>query len=102
VDAALKLEGEKTGEIAEGVGAAIGGIGVEKFQIEEVAANHKIPIYAILVKESDVEAITTMKKEIGDAVRLVMERMKRLIAERTSEGDSVVLIGVGNTLGVGQ
>src|SRR5207245_854730 len=60
VDAALKLEGEKTGEIAEGVGAAIGGIGVEKFQIEEVAASHKIPIYAILVKESDVEAITTM------------------------------------------
>ncbi|TLX96661.1 MAG: DUF1512 domain-containing protein [Thaumarchaeota archaeon] len=102
VDAALKLEGEKTGEIAEGVGAAIGGIGVEKFQIEEVAANHKIPIYAILVKESDVEAITTMKKEIGDAVPLVMERMKRLIGERTSEGDSVVLIGVGNTLGVGQ
>ena len=32
VDAALKLEGEKTGEIAEGVGAAIGGIGVDKFR----------------------------------------------------------------------
>jgi len=43
VDAAAKLEGEETGEIAEGVGAAIGGIGVEKFQIEEVAARHGIP-----------------------------------------------------------
>ena len=102
VDAALKLEGEKTGEIAEGVGAAIGGIGVEKFQIEEVAAKHSIPIYAILVKESDVEAITTMKKEIGDAVPFVVERLKRLIAEKTTEGDNLVLIGVGNTLGVGQ
>ena len=102
VDAALKLEGEKTGEIAEGVGAAIGGIGVEKFQIEEAAAKHGIPIYAILVKESDVEAITTMKKEIGDAVPVVVERLKRLIAEKTSKGETLVLIGVGNTLGVGQ
>jgi hypothetical protein len=31
-----------------------------------------------------------------------VERMKRLIAEKTAEGDSLVLIGVGNTLGVGQ
>jgi len=102
VDAALKLEGEKTGEIAEGVGAAIGGIGVEKFQIEEVAAKHGIPIYAILVKESDVEAITTMKKEIGEAVPTVVERLKRVIEEKTKESDNVVLVGVGNTLGVGQ
>ncbi len=102
VDAALKLEGEKTGEIAEGVGAAIGGIGVEKFQIEEVSAKHSIPIYAIVVKESDVEAITTMKKEIGDSVPSVMERLKRVIEEKTNESDIVVLVGVGNTLGVGQ
>ncbi|HDD68821.1 MAG TPA: DUF1512 domain-containing protein, partial [Candidatus Korarchaeota archaeon] len=40
IDAAMKLEGEKTGEIAEGVGAAIGGIGVEKWEIEEVAAKY--------------------------------------------------------------
>src|SRR5207302_1867847 len=45
IDAALKLEGEKIGEIAEGVGAAIGGIGVEKFQIEEVATGNKVPLY---------------------------------------------------------
>ncbi len=37
IDAALKLEGEKTGDVAEGVGAAIGGYGVEKFKIEEAA-----------------------------------------------------------------
>ena len=34
IDAALKLEGEKPGEVAEGVGAAIGGPGVEQFKIE--------------------------------------------------------------------
>jgi len=102
VDAALKLEGEKTGEVAEGVGAAIGGVGVEKFQIEEIATRHKIPLYAVVVKESEVEALTTMRKEVGDSIPVVMERLSRLIAEKTSEGDRVVVIGVGNTLGIGQ
>src|ERR671933_1760340 len=37
VDAALKLEGEKTGAVGGGIGAAVGGIGVEKYQIEDVA-----------------------------------------------------------------
>src|SRR5690606_16909668 len=52
IDAALKLEGEKTGEVAEGIGAAIGGIGVEKYQIEEVATQMQIPVYAVIVKQS--------------------------------------------------
>jgi hypothetical protein len=102
VDAALKLEGEKTGEVAEGVGAAIGGLGVEKFQIEEVASKHRIPLYAILVKESDVEAITTMKQEIVDAVPRVMSAVSRIIEQRTKAGESVLLAGIGNTLGIGQ
>jgi hypothetical protein len=102
IDAALKLEGEKTGEVSEGVGAAIGGVGVEKFEIEEIATKHSIPLYAVVVKESEVEAITTMKKEIGDSLPVVMERVDRLIAEKTAEGDNVVILGVGNTLGVGQ
>src|SRR5271157_5358882 len=52
VDAALKLEGENTGEIAEGVGAAIGGIGVEKYRIEAVAVKSNVPMYAVVVKQS--------------------------------------------------
>ena len=35
VDAAQKLEGEETGSVAEGIGVVIGGIGVEKWIIEE-------------------------------------------------------------------
>ena len=102
IDAALKLEGEKTGEIAEGVGAAIGGIGVEKFQIEEVAANHKIPLYAILVKQSILEAITVMRKEIAEAAEKASQTLNRVIEEKTKEGDSVLVAGIGNTLGVAQ
>jgi hypothetical protein len=102
IDAALKLEGEKTGEIAEGVGAAIGGIGVEKFQIEEVATANKIPLYAILVKQSILEAITVMRKEIAEAAEKASVTLNRLIEEKTKEGDSVLVAGIGNTLGVAQ
>ena len=102
IDAALKLEGEKTGEVAEGVGAAIGGIGVEKFQIEEVATNHKVPLYAILVKQSLLEAITVMRKEIADASEKVVQILTRLVEEKTKEGDDILVAGIGNTLGVAQ
>ncbi len=102
IDAALKLEGEKTGEIAEGVGAAIGGIGVEKFQIEEAATRVKVPLYAILVKQSILEAITVMRKEIAEAADKVNTVLNRVIEEKTKEGDEVVVAGIGNTLGVAQ
>jgi hypothetical protein len=102
IDAALKLEGEKTGELAEGVGAAIGGIGVEKFQIEEIATKNKIPLYAILVKQSILEAITVMRKEIAEGADKVVQVLNRLIEEKTKEGDEVIVAGVGNTLGVAQ
>jgi hypothetical protein len=102
VDAAAKLEGEKTGEVAEGMGAAIGGLGVEKFQIEEVSSKHNLPVYAVLVKEGDLDVMATMKKEITDGVEKAISVVGRIIEEKTHEGDKVLLAGIGNTLGVGQ
>lgn len=101
VDAALKLEGEKTGEVSEGIGAAIGGIGTERFKIEEEATKFGIPVYAIVIKQSIQEAVTTMKKEIVEAAELVIDRIKRLILERTKEGELVIIAGIGNTAGIG-
>lgn len=100
VDAALKLEGEKTGEISEGIGAAIGGIGTERFKIEEEATKFGIPVYAIVIKQSIQEAVTTMKKEIVEAAEPVLERIKRLIVERTKEGELIIVAGIGNTAGI--
>lgn len=102
IDAALKLEGEKTGDVAEGIGAAIGGIGVEKYQVEEVATRFNIPIYAVIVKQSVQDAITIMRKEIADAFEKVTNTVYSVIEDRTSEGQSVMVIGIGNTIGVGQ
>ncbi|MDE1726488.1 MAG: DUF1512 domain-containing protein [Thaumarchaeota archaeon] len=102
VDAALKLEGEETGSIAQGFGAAIGGIGTEKFQIEETATKNNIPIYAIVVKQSIKEAITLMKKEIADTAEKVTSQIYDIVKENTKTDQSVLIIGVGNTIGVSQ
>jgi hypothetical protein len=102
VDAALKLEGEETGSVAQGFGAAIGGIGTERYQIEEVATKHSIPIYAIVIKQSIKEAITLMKKEIADAADKATLQILEIIKENTKMGQSAMVIGVGNTIGVAQ
>jgi len=100
IDAALKLEGEKTGQIAEGVGVAIGGTGVEKFKIEEIATKYKIPLDALIIKMSLEEAITTMKKDVIEAADDAVKRVLNIIDTRTSQGDIVVIVGVGNTMGI--
>jgi hypothetical protein len=102
VDAAVKFEGETSGEVSEGIGAAIGGVGTERFKIEQEATVHKIPVYAVIVKESLQEAITPMKKEIMDAGEKVIERIRSLILERSKPGDTIIVAGIGNTIGIGQ
>ncbi len=102
IDAALKLEGEDSAAIAEGFGAAIGGIGTEKFYIEEFATNRNIPVFSIVVKETVREAITLMTEEIANQAQNVKSRLERIISENTKEGQSVLIIGVGNTVGVSQ
>jgi len=102
IDAGLKLEGEKVGEVAEGIGAAIGGPGVDQFKIEEAIAKYQIPIYAVIVKEDLGDAVSVMRKEISDSMDNVIERLKSVVLERTKEGDKIIIVGVGNSIGVGQ
>jgi hypothetical protein len=102
IDAAQKLEGEKPGDVAEGVGAAIGGPGVEQFKIEESVLKHKIPVNAVIIKEDLGDAVSPMRKEVFDAADTAIQRIKRLLLERTKKGDAVIIAGIGNTIGIGQ
>jgi hypothetical protein len=43
-----------------------------------------------------------MRKEVFDAVDGVIDRVKRLIRERTKEGDIILVAGIGNSIGIGQ
>jgi hypothetical protein len=102
IDAALKLEGEDSGSVAQGFGAAIGGIGIDRFKIEAIATKHDIPIFAIVVRQSVKEAITLMKKEISDQAENVKSQVYEMITDNSSPNQTVLVIGVGNTLGVAQ
>jgi len=99
VDAGLKLEGEKTGTVAEGVGVAMGGIGVERYEIEQVAVKRKIPLDAIAIKVSDEEALMPMKKEIFDSTPRAVDAIKASL-KRAKKNEKILIIGVGNTCGI--
>lgn len=100
IDASLKLEGEETGKVSEGLGAAIGDPGPEKAKIEEAALEKNIPLEAYVIKMSVEEAISPMTENIANAVPKVLEFVKQSI-ERAPEGKAVLIVGVGNTCGIG-
>jgi hypothetical protein len=102
IDAAQKLEGERPGEVAEGVGVAIGGPGVDKYKVEDIATKYRIPLYAVLIKEGIEDVISTIRKEIVDGVEEAIERIRRIIREKTKSGDAVIIAGIGNTIGISQ
>lgn len=100
VDAGLKLEGEDSGYVVEGVGAAIGGPGIEKFKIEEHATKSGIPVYAMIVRQSLKEVLAPITDVVTNSVDEVIKRIRRVIQERTKEGDTLFVVGVGNTIGI--
>lgn len=102
IDAGLKLEGEKSGKIVEGVGAAIGGPPTEKHKIEELTTKRDIPLDAIVIKQSLKEAITPMSKQLSESVDPAVEKVKEAVRERTEEDEVVFIAGIGNTIGVSQ
>ncbi|MDY6761883.1 MAG: DUF1512 family protein [Candidatus Nanohaloarchaea archaeon] len=98
VDAGMRYEGEETGTVVDGAGVLMGGPGVEKFKIEETATEHDVPLEGFIVKQSGPQASRPMHSQIYDAVPEVVDRVEEEIEE--AEGD-VLLVGVGNTCGVG-
>ena len=100
VDAALKLEGEKTGSIAEGVGVAMGGSGVDRYEIEEISVKRNIPLDAVAIKLSEEDALEHMKKDVIDAVPKAIEFVKRAVI-RAGKNERILIIGVGNSCGIG-
>jgi hypothetical protein len=99
LDATTKLEGEKTGRLAEGIGVVIGGLGIEKWLIEEKATSNDIKIDAIVIKMSPEEAISQMSEEIAESSQMAIDTLKKSIL-RSPEGTSILIIGVGNSSGI--
>ena len=98
IDAAGKLEGEKTGSLAEGVGVAMGSF--YRAYIENIATVKKVPIESVAIKMSPEEAVMNMPldvlKAIPKATSLVESNIKN-----TKQKGAIIVLGVGNTSGVG-
>ena len=102
IDAAGKLEGEPVGQVSEGIGAAIGGSGKEKFKMEEITTKYKIPMHAVAIKQGMEHVVAPLVETLFDATDKAVEAVKRIIMDYTEPGDVVVIAGIGNTIGVGQ
>jgi hypothetical protein len=100
VDASLKLEGEESGTVSEGIGAAIGDPGPEKSKIEEAAMEFGMPLEAIVIKMSIEEAISGLANNITISVKKVLNLIETSVA-MVGSGEEVLVVGVGNTCGIG-
>jgi hypothetical protein len=99
IDAAQKLEGEKTGSVAEGVGFAMGGW-AQREMIENILLPRGIPVDGIVVKVGMTEAIMPLPKEVYQSVPKVQELVKKAV-KRSRKGSKIIIIGVGNSSGIG-
>ena len=73
---------------------------LKNFKSRHITTQNKIPVFSIVVKQSVKEAITLMTEEIADQADNVRSQVYEMILENTAEGESIVVIGVGNTAGV--
>lgn len=105
IDAFLRLEGEKSGTVAQGLGVAVGSgksTNIDKFQIETIALKQQpsIPLEAIVCRESIVEAVQPMTEEILVAVPKIIRLLKQIIRSQTEPYDNIIVLGIGNAIGI--
>lgn len=97
IDAAGKLEGEKTGSVSEGVGFVMRD-SPHRYLMEEVAIPKTLSLEGIVVKMASEEASEPMRKSIRDAVPDALKAVERSVGRAKGR---ILIIGVGNTCGVG-
>jgi hypothetical protein len=99
VDAAQKLEGEETGLVAEGIGVVIGGLGVDKWIIEEQMVKKNLRVDAIIVKMGPEEAMCQMTPKILESSEKALEVLNNSILQ-SEAGTKIMVLGVGNSCGI--
>ncbi len=100
VDAGLKMEGEKSGVIVEGVGVAMNPGGTDRFEIEDIVVKKRIPLDAVVIRMSNKEALTQMTKEIANSLPRAIGIVKETIKRKNGK-ETILIMGVGNTCGIG-
>ncbi|MCS6788663.1 MAG: DUF1512 family protein, partial [Aigarchaeota archaeon] len=60
-----------------------------------------VPLYAYVIFQSIGEAITPMKESIAKASDVILTKLKETIRKNVPENGTVVVAGIGNTVGIG-
>ncbi len=97
ITAEVKLEGEKSVIITPATGVAFVSE-PDKYRLEELASQRKIPLISLIVKMSNEEYFTKMSDEIRSAVPKVIEKFEDIIGG-LGEG-KIVVVGSGNTMSI--
>jgi hypothetical protein len=105
IDAISRKEGERAGTVAQGLGVALGSgksENLDKYQIENIALNRNpsISLEAIVCRQSFEEAVSPMIEPIRNAVPIIIRKLKQIIRTQTRENDRIIIIGIGNAIGV--
>lgn len=98
IDAAGKLEGEKTGVVAMGIGFAMGPRGAERFFLESFLSEKGIPVDAVAIKMKPDEALMPMPLEVKNSIPRIDKAVKMELREVKRKA---IIVGVGVTIGVG-
>ena len=59
-------------------------------------------MYALVIKQDISHVVAPMVEELYNACSKAVDVVKRMVDEKTKEGDTVLIAGIGNTVGVGQ
>lgn len=105
IDAIMKLEGEDSGTVAQGLGVAIGGGSTEhidQYRVESIAVSQTppIPTETIVCRESLEESILPMTDVVYTGIPKIIRIIKQIIRSQTQPNDLVLIMGIGNALGV--
>ncbi len=105
IDAMTRLEGEKLGTVAQGLGIVIGGDSnnlIDKYQIETLCMKETptIPFEAVVCRESLEEAVSPMSEPIKLAIPKIIRILKKIIRSQTKPNEIVLILGIGNAIGV--
>lgn len=95
ITAQVKLEGEKKVVVTPATGTIFISE-PDKYRLEELASQRRIPLMSIIVKISEEEYYTTMTDEIRNTVPKIIDMLEDTI-NSFGEG-KIIVIGSGNTM----
>jgi hypothetical protein len=70
--------------------------------MEDAASKHGVPLYAVAIKQGMEHVVAPLVEPLFDATDKAVSSVKGLILDYSEEGDTILIAGIGNTVGVGQ